>query len=286
MGQGPDEIRRDIEATRQRMDRTLDQLENRVSPRRIAQRRGQRLRARWAHLKETMMGSNDESAGNGDAQRAMRDRSQQAAHTLRGAPEATRRRTGANPLVAGAIAFGAGMLGAALLPRTRREQDMASEVAHRLEPVADEASSVGREIASQVQDRAREGAQRTREAATGAAERLQADAQDTAETVQQEARESAQTVRSDAGDAAESVRSEAESARQEVGEQVTGDGNGGRPATGDGNGNGGRPAASAQHESEGLEDRKVEELQRLAAERDIPGRSTMTKSELIEALRE
>lgn len=286
MGQGPDEIRRDIEATRRRMDRTLDQLEDRVSPRRIAQRRRQRLGAKWSDVKETVMGSNDQPSSTEQASGMMRDRTQQAADTIRSAPESARRRASGNPLAAGAIAFGVGMLAASLLPRTRQEQEMASEVTSRLEPVTDEASSVGREIVSGVQDSAREGVERTKEAATGAAERVGQDASGAAETVQRQTQDAAETVRSDARGAAETTRSQAQESAdsvrsnaegaggQEIARQAS-EGNGGRHRDGDG----------AQG-SASLEDRKVEELQRLASERDIPGRSTMTKSELIEALRE
>ena len=42
---------------------------------------------------------------------------------------------------------------------------------------------------------------------------------------------------------------------------------------------------SVDHDSRPYEERTVEELHELAGERDIDGRSTMDKSQLIEALR-
>jgi hypothetical protein len=242
MGQEPDRIRRDIEATRRRMGRTMDQLEDRLSPRRIARRGTSRVRSRFNDtsqaLKENVMGSSE-----------------------------------GNPLAAGVIAFGAGMLAAALLPRTRIEEQVVSDVADRLEPPMDEAAVTGREFVEEIRESAERGLERTRETATKAAQEVREEARGAAETVRGEAQTDTHRVRSEAREAAGTVGARAGDAKGEVEQRAD------AVLDGDGNGHG------HQDHARPYEQRTVEELQRIASQRDIPGRSMMNKAQLIEALR-
>ena len=144
MGQEPDAIRDDIEATRRDMSTKLDAIGEKVSPRRIAERRTERVRQSWTGLKDTVMGSAGDTRqsmsgfagdvggrasgladGASDAAGGLTDRVSSAgtsvAEGVRGAPDALARQATGNPLAAGLIAFGAGLLGASLLPKTEAE---------------------------------------------------------------------------------------------------------------------------------------------------------------------
>ncbi len=263
MGQATDQIRQDIHATRARMDQTLNHLEDRVSPRRITQRQGEQLRSRWSNAKEIVMGSPDRPSTTDRAKGTVREGTQQAAETVQAAPDAARRRTGGNPLAAGLVAFGAGLLAASLLPRTRAEEEVASELTHRLEPLREEAAAVGKGLAEDVRDSAQQGMEQTRQAATEAAETVRSDAEEAAQHVRREA----------PGDAAEGDGGQ----RGEDGMAASVPAKEGAAAP---------PRDDERTRPPRYEDHSVEELQQMASERDIEGRSSMNKPELIAAILE
>jgi hypothetical protein len=220
MGQRPDEIRADIEATRRGMDRTLDEIEDRVSPRRIAERRTERVRSGWARVRESVMGSPDPYGPDGWADRArgaaegaserVRSSADSAMDTVREAPQAARRQAEGNPLAAGLIAFGAGLLAASVLPRTEAEGRAADELSERIEPLREQAATVGRELAEQAKGRAQEAVEATKETAAEAAE-----------AVKEEAQGSAQAVRGEAGERATHVVDEARNRAQTASEHAS-----------------------------------------------------------------
>jgi hypothetical protein len=105
--------------------------------------------------------------------------------TAQGAMGTVQSRTQGNPLAAGMIAFGAGMLISALIPASDKEAQAAQRVVETAKDqgLVDEVSSVGQEMG-----------QNLKQAATEAAEEVKSTAQDSAQTVAQ-GQSSAQTVR-------------------------------------------------------------------------------------------
>ena len=102
--QDPDQLRREIAATRADMDRTLAELEDRVSPSRIRERQTAKVRSRWDGVKTSVMGSADEVNDTlDDAQQAVQQVPQELESATRG-----------NPLAAGLIAFGIGSIAGVL----------------------------------------------------------------------------------------------------------------------------------------------------------------------------
>ena len=55
-----------------------------------------------------------------------------------------KRRAQGNPLAAGMIAFGLGMLVSSLIPSTEKEREAVSQLQENLEPVKEKASEVAR----------------------------------------------------------------------------------------------------------------------------------------------
>lgn len=185
--QDPDQLRREIAATRADMDRTLAELEDRVSPSRIRERQTAKVRSRWDGVKTSVMGAAEEVNGTlDDAQQAV----QQAPHELESA-------TRGNPLAAGLIAFGIGSIAGSLFPATTPERKVADELRDQLEePFNEQLQRSGHEIGNELQEHAQEAMEDTKQTAQQASERVQVDVRTSAEQVQDQAQHSVETVRS------------------------------------------------------------------------------------------
>lgn len=213
MGQDPNQIRQNIEGTRADMGATLDEIEDRVSPRRVITRRQQRLRDRWDVVRIRVMGEYEEptpyqatlSSGGGSNVDQVKDSAQQAKESAKQAPERVRQQTQGNPLVAGAVAFGAGVLAASLLPPTRQEQQAATALQEKAEPLKQQAKQTASEVGSQVADQAK-----------GAKDHLTEQARESADLVKNEAQAQKEDVRGEASARAEDVKREADSSAEEV----------------------------------------------------------------------
>lgn len=222
MGQRSDEIRQDIDRTRGELSTSLDVLGDRVSPRRVAQRRVSGMRGRLSSVRETVMGSPDGggirgsvSSAGGQAQdltgRAS-DAASSAADQLHDAPEALRENVQGNPLAAGLIAFGGGLLLGSILPPSASEKRMASSVAENLEPVVGQAIGAAEELKSGMQHTVRDAAEEMKEQATGAAQEIKEEARGAAQDVKDQAKGSAEEMKDEAKGAAQDTAS---SARQQ-----------------------------------------------------------------------
>lgn len=199
MGQNTEELSTtpaDIEATRADLSRNIDELSDKVSPQRVVERRKEAARNSLSSVRSKIMGSADNAkssaggVGSGvsssasDAAASVKGSAQSAVGTI----EST---TTGNPLVAGAVAFGAGMLIGSLLPASEKEQQAAGRLVDAAkehgQPLIDEAKSVGQEIGQDLGNSASE-----------AAEKVKSQAQDSAETVKGEGQSSAEEVKGQA----------------------------------------------------------------------------------------
>ncbi len=207
--QSPEEIRREIEQTRANLGETLHDIEDRVSPSRIKERRTEAVKSRWRNVKESVMGTTDDVRYQADQKRQqvggaasgaasqLSDAASGAVDTVKSAPDQAMSRARGNPLAAGLVAFGGGLLLASLLPATEREQEAASTLKDRYaEPVKQQLQEVGQQ--------AKEGLQGT---AQQAVQEVKSTAQEAVQNTKSEAQSSAQSVRGDAQGAAEQVRS-------------------------------------------------------------------------------
>jgi phage-related protein len=215
MGGDPDELRRDIEHTRRQMTTDVDVLTEKVSPKRIVQRRAERARGRHGRIKEQVMGTASDAistagdglssvaSGVGGAASSVGDATSSAASTVGDTANATaqtvRRQAAGNPLAAGLIAFGVGWLVSSLLPTTEREQHGAAAVVNS---VREKVEPAVREAASEVKDNLREPVQQ-------AVESVKSTASDAAGTVQEQTKSSAQDVAQDVRQAGQTVRQQA-----------------------------------------------------------------------------
>lgn len=226
MGQSTDELRRDIENVRGDLTVTVDAIGDRLSPKQIVRRRTSRMRDGMTRIRETVMGTTTDGAtGTGqrmatgmshagdtlssgmssagervsDMASTASDKVSDAASTVaeqtREAPQEVRRATQGNPIAAGIIAFGSGLLLASLFPATEPERQAASAVQNRLEPLKERATETGRELAGDL-----------KQSAQGAVQEVKGTATDAAQDVAGQAKGAAGDVRDDAKSAARDVK--------------------------------------------------------------------------------
>ncbi len=192
MGQDAEELTTtpaDIEATRTNLTRDIDELTDKVTPSRVLDRRKEAAKGRMGSLRDKVMGSATNAGGSlsGTASSATGSISD----TATGAFNGLESRTQGNPLAAGVVAFGAGMLISALIPASEKEAQAAQKLTQvakdQGQPLIDEAKSVGQDMATDL-----------KESAADSAQQVQATAQDSVEAVKQEGQSSAQTVKDEA----------------------------------------------------------------------------------------
>jgi hypothetical protein len=219
MSTDPDQIRQEIDQTQRELSADVDALTEKISPPRIVERRVQRTRAAVTNVKDKIMGSTSDayqtagsvtsSAGDSVSAKASAARdtaanaASSAADTVRSAPDAVRRRTEGNPLAAGLIAFGAGMLLSSLLPASQPEQQAATQVkdfaTEQGRPVVQQLGEAGQQAAQELKESAQQHAEEVKETATDAASTVKGEAQSAASDVKGQAQESTSRVREQAG---------------------------------------------------------------------------------------
>jgi uncharacterized protein YjbJ (UPF0337 family) len=200
MGTRADELKSDLERQRDALGEDLEAVGDRVSPGRMVERRKAAFRQRFDRLRGRVMGTADsgrsgmaDAAGTttekaGEATQAVKDR-------LSDAPQAVGSATEGNPLAAGVIAFGAGLLVASLVPPSRPEHRAAEQLKPVLDGAKDEARSVAQEATEHLRPQAEDAVAQVREQASSAAE-----------TVKEEAGRASQEVRSETSGAADEVK--------------------------------------------------------------------------------
>ncbi len=188
MSDSPDQIRANIERTRQELGGDVDALADKVSPSKIVGRQTDKVKGALGSVRERVMGAADDvgssvsGAGSGIAGQVGDAKDRMVA------------KAEGNPLAVGLIAFGAGLLLASLIPSSSQEKQVAANVKDQAQPLVDEMSGAAREMGEHL----REPAQEAAAAVKGAAE------------------ESVETVKAEAQSAAADVKHQAEQARENV----------------------------------------------------------------------
>jgi gas vesicle protein len=204
----PDRLRQEIEYTRAGLTRDVDRLAEKTSPKQVARRR-------WTAAKEKVMGSTGHARDTlGSGASTMQDKASDfggtvqekasdlggtvqekashlgsvagekahdAADAVRSAPQALAGQTQGNPIAAGIIAFGVGMLAATLIPVTDAERRAGQELKDHSEPLTDKAKDVASDLKNDLGGTVQE-----------AAGQLKETAQDAVQTTKDQARSSAQ----------------------------------------------------------------------------------------------
>lgn len=180
MGKSTDELTRSIEQTRENLSRDVDELTNKVSPSQIVHRQKAAAGSKLRGIREQVMGSAHDAAESMPSLPSLPSAS--------GAVQTVEQRTQGNPLGAGLVAFGAGLVLSSLIPASRAEARVAQQTVdvakEQGQPLLDEAKAAGQELADDLKQTAQQ-----------ATEQVRATAQAAAGTVQDEARTSADHVK-------------------------------------------------------------------------------------------
>jgi hypothetical protein len=190
MGQSAEELKRDIAGTRADLGQTLDAIGDRVSPGRIVERRKNKVMNGLSSVRERVMGSAT------NAGHAMGEGASSTVDTIKGTPGAVVQQTQGSPLVAGAVAFGVGVLMASVFPASAKEQELAGELKDKAQPLADDLKQSAQEMAEHLKEPAREAVEGVKQAATEGQQAVADTAKEAAGSAKEAARDGADTVQS------------------------------------------------------------------------------------------
>lgn len=174
MGSRPEELRSEIEQTRDELAYDVDRLADHTVPSRVVGRKLAGVKGRVRSVTDKVMGAGDSARDSVlDTASSAGDRARETAHsvagTVRETPDVVARQTRGNPLAAGVIAFGVGLLVASLLPETEAEKRAGSAVADRSEGLVDTARETARDMAGDLGDTAKAAAGSIKDTAREAA---------------------------------------------------------------------------------------------------------------------
>jgi gas vesicle protein len=178
-----DRIRADIQATRHELASDVDRLADRTNPKRIARRR-------WNGVKESVRSVRDKVMGVSEsAYSTVSDAASDVGDTVREAPHRLARTAQGNPLAVGVIAFGGGMLAAALIPETDAERRLGHEIVDHSEQLVEPLREASREIGSGLGESVRDAADQVKETAQEAMSHTVEQAKESGESTVAEVRQ-------------------------------------------------------------------------------------------------
>ncbi len=216
----PEEIRRDIERTRAELSENVNALGDSTSPSNIARGQVDKVKESAAGLKERVFGAPEDPYNDGmtgDARSAVEDVRGSAAgavsdarDAVADAPQKLKSGTRGNPLAAGLIALGVGALVGGLIPSTRREHELASQLKDAAQPLADEVKQMAMEAKDNLQPVAQEAVDSVKDVAQDAGDQVQQEAAHAKDKVTDQAQSSAENVSGDAQDAVDDSKQDAQ----------------------------------------------------------------------------
>jgi len=187
----PDEIRAEIERTRESLSDNVDELAESARPKNVAKRQVDKVKDAAGGVRDRVMGAAS------DASDAVADRAGSVAD--RAGNVDVKGRTQGNPLAAGLIAFGAGLLISSLIPSSQKEQRAVSDLQAKAAPLQEKAKEAAQEVAGNLRQPVQEAAESVKQTATEGADRVKDEGSLAAEDVKGQVAESKDTVQQHAG---------------------------------------------------------------------------------------
>lgn len=188
MMSNPDQIRADIEVTRDELGRDVDALADKVSPPKIMERQTTRVRQALGGLKGRVMGVADDVGDSASsAGHSVGDAIGAAGDAVKDLPHRAKQTTQGAPLVVGLLAAGVGFLVASLIPTTDAETRLSASLRDRAQPLldtaVDKAKDAAQEVAQGLKEPAKDAVEQVKESAVSSAETVKEEAQSTTERV-------------------------------------------------------------------------------------------------------
>jgi uncharacterized protein YjbJ (UPF0337 family) len=211
MSDNPDAIREEIEATRARLSTDVDAVADKVTPSNIVHRQTDKVKDAVAGVKDKIMGAADTATSKvqdtvGSTTSTVHDKvSSGASHTgdalhstgesLHGAkdnvaaklsgagtaisqaPAQVKAQAQGNPLAAGLIAFGAGMLLSSLIPASTKEREAADQLKTAAQPLAGKVTEAAKGVVQDLKEPAQEAVENVKAAAADGAQNVRAEGQ-------------------------------------------------------------------------------------------------------------
>ncbi|MDO4916064.1 MAG: DUF3618 domain-containing protein [Rothia sp. (in: high G+C Gram-positive bacteria)] len=198
--QSPEEIRAEIERTRARLGSDVDAVAEKINPESAVERQKAKARNKFQDIRESVMGVADSA---GDTAYGVResaaDHLTESKQTLANAPQMAKAKTRGNPLGAGLIAVGAGLVIGSLLPTTRKEQELTAQAARKAQPHAQKAAQSlkadAQNIVEDLKEPAQQAAQSIKQTAQAGVEEVKQHGQYEAEDLKNSAASSAKNVK-------------------------------------------------------------------------------------------
>lgn len=184
MSENPDTIRADIEATRARLGTNVDAVADKVTPSHIVQRQTEKVKDAVFGVKDKVMGASDHSGGN----------LSEAGAGIGDAPAQVKAKAQGNPLAAGLIAFGAGLLVSSLIPASEKEREAADALKTAAEPLTKDLTETAKELAEGLKEPAQEAMENVKATATDATEHVKDEGQDAVADVKDRAADAKDNV--------------------------------------------------------------------------------------------
>lgn len=201
MSTDPDQIRSEIERTRDELSNDVDALAYKASPSRAVRQRTDRVRGAFRGVQDKIMGAADYTGEHASsAASAVSGAASSLGDTAAAAPTKVKQAAQGNPLAAGLIVFGAAWLVSSLLPRSEAEQQAAEQVKGSVQQHAGEVQQAASEAAHEMKDNLRAPTQQ-------AAASVKSAASDAVQTVKEETKSATQDVKGDVQQARAEVRS-------------------------------------------------------------------------------
>jgi gas vesicle protein len=210
MSDNPDAIRSDIEATRARLGTNVDAVADKVTPSNIVHRQTDKVKGAVTGVKEKIMGAADSASttvqdkvhsGAGHTGNAMHSTGEtlhgakdtaaaklnDAGTAISQAPDQVKAKTQGNPLAAGLIAFGAGMLVSSLIPASQKERQAADQLKTAAQPLATQVTDAAKTVVEDLKEPAQEAMDNVKATATDAAQNVKTEGQHAATDVKDRA---------------------------------------------------------------------------------------------------
>jgi gas vesicle protein len=221
MTSDPSVIRAQIEQTRANLSDDVDALADQANPAHIAHRQVAKAKRAGGRLLDRILGTAEDvrdaaadkahelAADVGDATGDVTGRAPQWGHGVADLPNQAGRQAQGNPVAAGVVAFGIGLLIAAAFPASRKEQELAQAVKEQAQPLTDQVTAAAREVADNLAGPAKEAVENLKESAGEAVAAVQEEGSAAVSDVQGVVSDAAAEVADTARDSAEEVKDEA-----------------------------------------------------------------------------